>query len=106
MLNRIRGTLNLADLAARAATLGERLAQAGLAAPHHDAVATARLDRWTRVVSGSDPERPFTQIAELLGKSPSAVKMTHYRALRHVRRAMEADGFTSAASLLGGPNDA
>ena len=55
MLNRIRGTLNLADLAARAATLGERLAQAGLAAPHHDAAATARLDRWTRVVSGSDP---------------------------------------------------
>ena len=51
-------------------------------------------------------ERPFTQIAELLGKSPSAVKMTHYRALRHVRRAMEADGFASAASLLGGPNDA
>lgn len=51
-------------------------------------------------------ERPFTQIADLLGKSPSAVKMTHYRALGSVRRAMEADEITGVASLFGGPNDA
>jgi RNA polymerase sigma factor (sigma-70 family) len=62
----------------------------------------ARLVVFLHAVEG----RPFTQIAELLGKSPSAVKMTHYRALGQVRRAMEADGFTGAASLLGGPNDA
>jgi RNA polymerase sigma factor (sigma-70 family) len=51
-------------------------------------------------------ERPFSQIARMTGMSQSAVKMTHYRALDRVRRAMEADGITSTADMLGGPIDA
>lgn len=50
--------------------------------------------------------RPFGEIAHLLGMSISAVKMTHYRGLEKVRRAMEADGITGIASLTGGPSDA
>jgi RNA polymerase sigma-70 factor, ECF subfamily len=50
-------------------------------------------------------ERPFAEIARLLGMSTSAVKMTHYRALGRLRQAMEADGITGVAALMGGPSD-
>jgi RNA polymerase sigma-70 factor (ECF subfamily) len=63
---------------------------------------TARLVVFLHAVES----RPFSEIARLLGKSPSAVKMTHYRALKTLRAAMEADGVTGTAALMGGPSDA
>lgn len=62
----------------------------------------ARLIVFLHAVEG----RPFSEIAELLGKSPSAVKMTHYRALARIRTSMEARGILSSADMLGGPADA
>ena len=62
----------------------------------------ARLVIYLRTVE----ERPFSHIARLTGRSDSAVKMTHYRALQHIREAMIADGIAGAADLLGGTSDA
>lgn len=62
----------------------------------------ARLIVFLHTVEG----RPFSEIATLLGKSVSAVKMTHYRGLERIRQRMHADDIRAASDLLGGPNDA
>lgn len=47
-------------------------------------------------------ERTFGEIARLLGKSQSAVKMTFYRAVERLRARMQRDGFGSVTPLAGG----
>jgi RNA polymerase sigma factor (sigma-70 family) len=62
----------------------------------------ARLVVYLHVVEG----RPFAEVASVLGKSTSAVKMTFYRSLDQVRADMERDGQGRSVSLAGGPTDA
>jgi len=57
-----------------------------------------RLAVYLRVVE----ERPFTDVARLLGKSESAAKMTFYRVVERLRLDMTHDGLGRSASLAGG----
>ncbi len=47
-------------------------------------------------------DRPFAQIARLVGKSESAVKMTFYRAIDRLRHDMECEGAGADTTLVGG----
>jgi RNA polymerase sigma-70 factor (ECF subfamily) len=57
-----------------------------------------RLAVYLRVVE----ERPFAEVARLLGKSEGAAKMTFYRAVERLRADMERDGLGPSTSLVGG----
>jgi RNA polymerase sigma-70 factor (ECF subfamily) len=57
-----------------------------------------RLAVYLRIVE----ERPFAEVAGLLGKSEGAAKMTFYRAVERLRAEMERDGLGQNASLVGG----
>lgn len=56
-----------------------------------------RLTLYLRIAE----EYPFARIAELLGKSESATKMTFYRAIDRLRREMDRDAGTDS-NLVGG----
>ncbi|MDO8964759.1 MAG: RNA polymerase sigma factor [Coriobacteriia bacterium] len=51
-------------------------------------------------------DRTFADIARLTGRSESAVKMTFYRAIEHLRRAMQRDGAEPHADFVGGTDNA
>lgn len=57
-----------------------------------------RLAIYLRVIE----ERPFSEVAELLGKSESATKMTFYRAVDRLRAELKRDGLDRNAVILGG----
>lgn len=57
-----------------------------------------RLAVYLRVVE----DRPFAEVARLLGKSESAAKMTFYRAVERTRVDMERDGLGRKTTLVGG----
>ena len=60
-----------------------------------------RLAIYLRIVE----ERPFPDVARLIGKSEGAAKMTFYRALRRLRAAMEAAGARDHLAPVGGDCD-
>jgi len=59
---------------------------------------TERLAVYLRVVE----ERPFSEVARLLGKSESAAKMTFYRAVERIRAEMRRDGLDRDTRFVGG----
>lgn len=59
---------------------------------------TERLAIYLRVAE----DRPFAEIAKLLGKSESAAKMTFYRAIDRLRREIQRDSAGDPASFRGG----
>ena len=107
-----------------------------LCASHHRAAARSRLletriaestpepadgwtqpDVWNQVRTLSEPERlaiylriveerPFPDMARLLGKSEGAAKMTFYRALRRLRTQMEAAVASEELVVVGGAENA
>jgi RNA polymerase sigma factor (sigma-70 family) len=61
-----------------------------------------RLAIYLRVVE----DRPFAEVARMLGVSESAAKMTYYRAVERVRRDMECDNYGRVTERLrGAEND-
>jgi len=77
----------------------------------------ARSDSWDYVRHLNDKERltlylhlaedrTFTDIAQLTGRSESAVKMTFYRAIDRLRRAMQRDDADPHAEFMGGTDNA
>jgi RNA polymerase sigma-70 factor (ECF subfamily) len=50
-------------------------------------------------------DRPFAEIARLVGKREGATKMMFYRALERLRRDMERDSVRANAGLAGGVED-
>jgi RNA polymerase sigma-70 factor (ECF subfamily) len=56
---------------------------------------TERLAIYLRVVE----ERPFAEVARLIGKSEAASKMTFYRAIDRLRRDMHRDGAIAQSTL-------
>ncbi len=63
---------------------------------------TERLAVYLRVAE----DRPFAEIARILGKSEAAAKMTFYRAVDRIRAEMVRDRGTSATTLMGGADNA
>lgn len=57
-----------------------------------------RLVVYLRVVE----DRSFADVARVLGKSQSAVKMTFYRAVERLRSDMQRDGLDRNVSIVGG----